>query len=192
MLLFILFISVLGARRNCDATGKTPIVDIFLTVWLGIFSTSALKWRETPRCGSMESVYIPRKNIQDSENTTHDLAQLSSFLQFVIWPHEAMANPARATWCTDMLISQPWQINIGKSQLILYLDIINHIRLKNENSFQSFDGRKWAKKRVDAQYFLLKFQVPTNFRSDFPKWRWQGLLQKYHHLPLINSPFLCY
>ena len=29
MLLFILFISVLGARRNCDATGKTPIVDIF-------------------------------------------------------------------------------------------------------------------------------------------------------------------
>ena len=119
MLLFILFISVLGARRNCDATGKTPIVDIFLTVWLGIFRTSALKWREAPRCGSMESVYLPRKNIQDSENTTHDLTQLCSFLQFVIWPHEAMVNPAKATSCTDILISQPWRIDIWKSWLIL-------------------------------------------------------------------------
>jgi len=43
MLLFILFISVLGARRNCDATGKTPNVDIFFTVWLGCFGTLALK-----------------------------------------------------------------------------------------------------------------------------------------------------
>ena len=140
----------------------------------------------------MESVYLPRKNIQDSENTTHDLTQLYSFLQFVIWPHEVMVNPARAPRCTDILISQPWRIDIGKSWLILYLDIINHILLKNENSFQSFDGRKLAKKRVDAQFFLLKCQVPTNFRLDFPKWLWQSLLQKYHHLPLINSPFLCY
>ena len=135
MLLFILFISVLGARRNCDATGKTPIVDIFLTVWLGIFRTSALKWREAPRCGSMESVYLPRKNIQDSENTTHDLTQLYSFLQFVIWPHEVMVNPARAPRCTAIFISKPWRIDIGKSWLILYLDIINHNLLKNENGF---------------------------------------------------------
>ena len=119
MLLFIVFVLVVGARRNCDSTAKAPNVDIFFTVWLGCFRSLALKWDKGLRYGIMESIYLISKNIQDSENTTHDLAQLCSFLQFVIWPHEAMANPARVTLCTDILISQPWLINIGKSQLIL-------------------------------------------------------------------------
>ena len=104
---------------------KLLMLTFFFTVLLGFFRTLALKWEKGLRYGIMESIHLIRKNIQDSETTTHDLAQLCSFLQLVIWPHEAMVNPARATWCTDMLIPQPWRINIVK---IIDIVFIRHLK----------------------------------------------------------------